>query len=258
MGLTSSAQAQGTMRLRIENVTTGNGVVVTDNSLIAGADINALLGALTVSVTIDSFIVNVTTGTSKPILPPAGSGLVGNMDLSSVHILSSGTGDLRVTLEDTSFTPPNTANLALAGRVGGTFSAPAGSTVNFRSFADGTNAVPALGGPPDIYPTGALPAIGAIPAGAKEAFSGGTGPGAAGVTIGAIGAFAASGSTTFNSGAAGYSIFAQVLVHFTGPGTISWDEEQQVTVPGPGGLVLALVALPGFGLAWLRRRLKKA
>jgi hypothetical protein len=246
MSLASPAQAQ--FRLRVEDVGTGVGVVITDNG---PGDQDPLVGSVIYSsiapgVAIGGFTVQVTAGVSKPII--GGVNNFAELDLNNISANSSGAGHLRLSLEDTGFTGGAPGGLILVGTVGGTLTAATGSTITVSSWANGANLVPAYGSDTGTTPT-TLSALGAIPAGSENAF----GPG--GVTFGP-GAFSTTGSVGFIAGAS-YSIFAQVDIIFTGPGTVvSFDENQQV-LPAPGGLVLALAALPVFGIRYLRRRFRK-
>src|SRR5262245_17805634 len=90
---TSGAYADG-FRLRLEDFSTGSGVVITDNGV---GDINPLAGAVTYSGSINGFLVNVTTGISKPLI--GGVNNYAELDLNSVNVQFTGAGKLRITLE---------------------------------------------------------------------------------------------------------------------------------------------------------------
>ena len=217
-----SSPVSATMRLRIEDVASGVGAVITDNG---PGDTNPLVGALTFSSGIGSFTVNVTTGVSQPLI--GGVSDLGQIDLNSVNVLTSGAGTLRLTLEDTGYLAGSGSTLNVLGTVGGTLTAPAGSTITVQSWANGSNLVPDLG--PD-QGVGAIGAIGGAPAGSVAAWTSAADFGS--------GAFSGSGAGEFNNGADDtFSLFAQVTVNFTGAGSVSFDENQRV-VPEPASLLL--------------------
>ena len=244
----AASPAQAQFRLRVEDVGQGVGTIITDQG---PGDINPVVGAITFSGPVGTnFIVNVTTGISMPPVP-GGIGYA-ELDLNSVNVASAGAGTLRITLvQGDDPTAPGTGGyttgpvgtLGLLATIGGTLTAPAGSTLTAQSWANPTNAVIPLGLDQAVGPIGA---IGPVPAGSVSAFPPFvTGPGA----------FSATGVAAFTRGTGPYSLFSQVTVSFSGSGSVSFDENQLV-IPAPGGLVLALTGLPVLGLGYLRRRLK--
>jgi hypothetical protein len=84
-----------------------------------------------------------------------------------------------------------------------------------------------------------------------------TGPSVAHGPFGA-GPYSDSGSVQFTNPAGAYSITERVDVTVAGGVNVSGNFESIVAVPAPGGLVLALMSLPAFGLNQLWRRLRKA
>lgn len=230
--------AEAAFRLRLDNIGAGTGTVLTDTD---GDGLLIFAGGLGAG-----FVVNVTTGSSKPLI--GGVNNIFEMDLNSVNINVNGPGSLRITLEDDNYVGSN-GLLQLLGTVGGTLTAGAGSTITVQSYVNPGNLVPALG--PD-QGVGAIGAIGAIPAGSVAAFST-----VNNANVFGPGAFSATGSQVFTKSGP-LSLIAQVTVNFTGGGTVSFDENQQILpTPAPAGLVLALTGLPFLGVNYLRRRMKR-
>lgn len=92
----------------------GNSVLVEDNG---AGDLNPLAGAVNWSGSLGVWIVNVSTGLSKPLL---GSSTSPSMDLNSVN-LSTGAGSLTIMLTDTGFTG-GVPNIGTFAAIGGTTS----------------------------------------------------------------------------------------------------------------------------------------
>ncbi len=241
LGTPSAAEAG--FRLRLEDVTTGQGVLVTDGGVfdtIPGAF--GVPGVLIFSGSIGNFTVNVATGTSHPPLGPL-PGYHSLIDLNNVSIIfNGGTGTLRLTLVNDGFVGGAPGVLGLSSFLGGTLSGSAGSTVTFQGWANGANAIPINPSDPDQI-AGALNPI-ATPGGSTAAFAG------TGVSFG-VGAFSASANTAFTSGAS-YSLFSEALINATGNINISFNHST-ATTPEPATILAALGSLPILGV-WARRR----
>jgi hypothetical protein len=185
------------------------------------------LGVIQFSGSLGSFIVNVTTGISKPII---GSSKQATMDLNSVNV-SGGVGTLEITLTDTDFllsTQPSPPPYELTSRVGGT----TGGTVEFEQFVDRSNNEFGIGPPaPDIV---SLPLQGP--------FTGG--------------AFSDTLSTFFDLGVDEFSITERVkITHTAALQLTSFDAETQVHTPEPTTLLLVACGLAGLaGYSWRRRK----
>jgi hypothetical protein len=126
LGVAASAEALPILRL-----TTSGGATQTLADGDAG-DVNSTVGAVTFVNALDAqWIVNVTTGLSKPLLGSAGAP---ELDLNSVNVSSAGGGWLDIELTDTGFTAQDAA-LFLAS-IGGTTS----GSVSYKTYFDASNA----------------------------------------------------------------------------------------------------------------------
>jgi hypothetical protein len=121
---TTSAHAIPILRL----TTSGGSIDVDDGS---GLDVNPVAGAVTfVNPLAAGWIVNVTTGLSKPLL---GSAELPELDLNSVNVSSAGASWLEIELTDTGFTSQTAAQFLAS--IGGTTS----GSVSYQTFYDASN-----------------------------------------------------------------------------------------------------------------------
>lgn len=237
----AAPQADAALRLRIEDLDTGEGIVLTDG---ATGDANSVTGAVTYVGSVGQFVVNVTTGISKPLI--GGVNNYAELHLDNVSINTNGAGSLRIVLQDTDFVGGPDGPMSFVSEIVALLTAPTGSTVFAQSYVDPTNAVIDLG--LDTHPAGALAALGATPPTSLAGF------GLSGVTSGP-GPFNAANAIGFAKDGP-YSMTVIVVVTFSGSGSVSFDAGLQ-TIPEP-----ATISMWAFGLlgcaAVTRLRRRKA
>jgi hypothetical protein len=235
--LGSPPTADAGFRLRIEDGS-GTGVVITDGVGNAADD------TITFNGMVGSFNVIVSAGIKTPnaFIAP---NFFDAIDLNSLTVNTNGAGSIRFILEADDFnTAPNGA-VIVRTEVGGTLTAPAGSTVSFTGWANPANLMPNLG--PDAGSATSLPAVTNLP----PAGSATAGP----LTFG-VGAYSGAAEATFVKNG-NYSIFSSAVINFTGAGTVSFDHQTGST-PAPAALVMLLTGTPVLGAAGLYYRRKKA
>jgi hypothetical protein len=192
-------------------------------------------GLVSFSGALGNFSVNVTTGTSKPLV---GGLNKAEIDLNSVNVTSQGSGgNLTIVLADTGFTSP-VGPATLDSSVGGTVAPGSGNSFTFQSWANNSNLSP-------------------LPASTFVAPPGSITPGLQGPFLPT--AFSSDISTPITA-SSNFSLFSEAVINLTGGGeTVSFDGFTTVTTPAPGAIVLALSGLPILGLGWWKgRRLVKA
>jgi hypothetical protein len=109
-------------------------VTIEDNG---AGDINPMLGVITFNQSLGNWIVNVTTGITKPVL---GTNEIPRLDLNSVNVTSSGSGpaDLLIGFSETGFTYSGPGFTSLIGGV-------AGGTVDYKTYLDANNILFGMG-----------------------------------------------------------------------------------------------------------------
>jgi hypothetical protein len=206
-----NAQAIPTIRL-FDGTTT---ITVADGS---GGDSTAAIGAVTFNGAIGAWIVNVSTGVTKPLL---GSATKPDMDLNSVNVSGGAGGTLTILFSDDGFGPTLGNSFA---QIGGTINNAAGSTLAYTTFASASNALFALTTPltSQSFVSGA--------------FSGSTFGSAVPIT-------------------SPYSLTQKVVIRHAGAGASSFNAS--LTVPD-GGTTASMLGFALMGIAGLRRKLALA
>jgi hypothetical protein len=229
LGLGPPAEA-GMLRLRVEDTTANVGAVLTDTLDTGVISFSGTVGAIDFTVVV-------------------GATSTDGLTLSIGSASSTTGGTLRVTVEAIDYTFGSNGTLPIGARVTGTFGDPLSSaTVN--AWVNPANSAPSLGSDAgDEFtavslagnPIGTVPTVGSTSAfGSSQTFTG----------------TPISGAATFTK-SGNYALFAQATVNLAPLDSLVDFELGVQVLPAPGGLVLALAALPGFGMVWLRRRLRK-
>jgi hypothetical protein len=113
-----------------------DGVTTTTISDNGAGDLNPLLGVVTFSGGIGDFVVNVSTGITKPVIGSPNSPIT---DLNSIDVFLDGGSPnvLTVSFTDVDFTGPLGFATGII-EIGGTFAAIGGS-INYSAYLDNTN-----------------------------------------------------------------------------------------------------------------------
>jgi hypothetical protein len=224
LGMPSTASAA--FKLRLFSVVDPIGVTIEDN--VSAEDSNPLAGVIEFSGAIGGFSVsNTTTGLSKPTL---GSPFSAHMDLNSVNV--SGSADkLTIMLTDVDFEPAPAG--LLRGAAGGTTR----GLIEFWAYKNDSNEEFDTTNPEAAIHIGPFGSVG-----------------------GGLVAFAGSDADPHDPIGNKYSMTLVAEVEHGAGAAVnsSFDFDVENVVPVPAGLVLALSGVPFFGLAYLRRRLKKS
>ncbi len=220
------------MRLRLENLTTGVGVVITDNG---AGDLDSVLGSIIASPALGGGLAaTIAIGTSIPPLSGAGSVLTLNGVVVALSPVS-----VRFFLENDDYV----GGASITGLIGGTLQGGTGSTITLQSWLNPANLVPDLGA--DVTIPGAIAAY-TIPAGSLPLFAPAVfGPG--GFSDSEIEPFTAAGA---------YSLFAEGTITFAGSGVLAatFSDTQAVVTPQPGTMVLLGVGLIALAVLPVLRR----
>lgn len=109
----------------------GSSVTVTDNVL---GDLNAQVGAVTSIVPLGAFLINVSTGVTKPAL---GSAIAPELDLNSIDVTGSSDGTLQISFTETGFVGWSPALASYTSAIGGTVSS--GGSLTYNTYLDTSN-----------------------------------------------------------------------------------------------------------------------
>lgn len=222
----SPAVTNAAMLLRLTD-NFGNTVTVSDQQL--GVDLSPVVGVITFTGTLTGgssaspWIVNVTTGLSKPAI---GSPSQAKIDLSSVNVSSTGVAGSTITLEvtDTDYTLSGSP-IAHYHNIGGTLSA--GGSISSADYLDLGNAEFGLSNGLFLGPFTAA-----------GGFSGGISGSVAGYVPGA-----------------GFSMTEVVIItHGSGVSSTSFNSESIASVPEPATALILLGLAPVLGFVARRRR----
>jgi hypothetical protein len=233
----ASAPRANALIMTLDDLSTaGIDVVVMDNTaggfdtMSAGgfttiADSNPIAGVVFFVGTVGDFIVNVTTGLSRPVI---GDSNHARIDLNSVNV-SGAAGDLEITLTDTGFLPLNlqdSEGVVLTNEWGGTTD----GRVTAQGFVD----------PSDTYFGSAY----------TTGPQGPMGPGAFADTVSIV--------TPAFPGMGTFSLTERVRIHHDFAGTITSFDKALSAKPVPEPATMMLLGIGLVGLAGLGRRRRRS
>jgi hypothetical protein len=141
MGIIPTADAAFILQLDDLSMS-GEEMTIADND---SNDFSTAIGQITYMNGVGNFIVNVTTGLSKPILGNSGSGRI---DLNSIDVSSSNNSTLMIKLTDTDFSLNSQPALSFLTDIGGSSSGPVTSKAIYDAgnteFGSGVGAIPTV------------------------------------------------------------------------------------------------------------------
>jgi hypothetical protein len=191
-------------------------------------------GLISVQASMGVFALTITTALGNPLIGTS------SLDIQNLTVDATGGGALTVTAYQTgdSITPaPTTPTGVMMSSIGGTST---GASISAATYFDST----------DQGNIGVLPSFSA---------PGTSTPGLVYATAPIVGNFGTSMNTQVNLPANNlFAIVDTATLTFTSGGSSTYDLYNTVIAPAPDGLVLAMSALPMFGLFCVRRRLKNA
>jgi hypothetical protein len=196
-------------------------------------------GVITFAGSFGTFVVNVTTGLSKPALPSPANPSLAQLHLDTVTVESGSGGLLTITLTDTDYDilPVDLPgqNAAMKSSFAGTLTASNDSSATFQAYASLNNLEYDVGPDPmAVFTTGPQGPFGPP-------------------------AFNNTATTTFGLDPDGvFSLTAVLVIDLKSGGVYSSNGDVTVTTPEPASLAMALIAVPLAGGVHLLRRRKTA
>jgi hypothetical protein len=184
--------------------------------------LSPISGAIIFTGAVGSFLLNVTTGLSEPVV---GSTAEPELDLNSVNVSGTG-GTLTIALSDSFTSPPAPYVTGFASSIGGTLPS-GGASISYTSWLNGGQS---LGGGFSAGPTGS------------------------GTTVPFAGQFVSADVSAALS--LPYTLTQVVTLTLPGGGVVSFDANLEA-LPEPFSLLLVGTGLVGLGFL-SRRRMQRA